>query len=144
MSFRPAAHLGTLQMMRLMRRSRRLPALAALVLMLQLILLGSGLACAIPGMGDHTANAGMAQMDMDSGSSMPSAPQHAPDHDGSPCSLPWAPAGCHSMAPCAPAAVASQTVALLPAPLVEHEMARLVILAPPSRSIPPELPPPRA
>jgi hypothetical protein len=128
----------------MMRHPRRLRATAALVLMLQLILLGSGLACAMPGMRDHATSVGMAQMDMGSGTSTSTAPQQSPTQGGTPCSFPWAPAGCHSMAPCAPVAVATQTVALVPAPPVEHEMAGLVVLAPPSRSTPPELPPPRA
>jgi hypothetical protein len=133
----PILFIGT------MRRSRRSSALAALLLVLQFIVLGSGFVCVAPGMDDGTASAGMAQMDMSGGLPTPNAPRHAPS-DRAPCSFPWAPANCSSMAPCAPAAVASPTVALLPAPAAEYDVERLIVLAPPSRSTPPELPPPRA
>lgn len=127
-----------------MHRPRRLLALIALAVMLQLILLGSGLACAMPGMGDRTASAGMAQMHMGGSSSMPAASGHVPDNDQAPCSFPWAPAGCQSMTPCAPATLGASVGAVLPAPPHAHDVMRLVVLAPPSRGIPPELPPPRA
>jgi hypothetical protein len=131
-----------------MKPPRRLTAIVAQLLMLQLILLGSGIACMMPGMGGQGAAAiPMARMDMtgQGSASMPNTPaapsgsqrQHAP------CRFPWAPAGCHGMLPCAPAAVASADIALIPVPFVGHEMIHLVVLAPPSRTTPPELPPPR-
>jgi hypothetical protein len=129
---------------KIMSRSRRLSAITALLLVFQFIVLGSGFACAMPGMSDGSASAGMEQMDMGGGPPTPPAPQQTPSKDQAPCSFPWAPANCNSMAPCAPAAVASTMVALLPACAVEHDVGLLTILAPPSRNTPPELPPPRA
>lgn len=60
------------------------------------------------------------------------------------CEFPWAPGGCQSMVPCAPATlgVTSAVDAQLPSP--NGSMIRFEVTTPPSLSRPPELPPPRA
>lgn len=90
----------------------------------------------------------MASMSMDMGmgsetAPMPTTPQ-APTHDQAPCHLPWAPANCNGMAPCAPTALTSVAAQLLPPPDFPFDQAQLIVLAPPSITAPPELPPPRA
>lgn len=131
-----------------MRRSvRRIAALLSGALLLQLVLVGSGFACALPMQmatdapgADMTAMAGM---DMPSTDAAP-IPASTPAPDDAPCRLPWAPAGCQSMAPCAPTVVASAVVTVsLPPGAVATEVT-LAVLGPLTRSIPPELPPPRA
>jgi hypothetical protein len=131
--------------LKIMRRPRRFAALAAFLTLLQFIVLGSGVACAMPGISGGDASS-MASMSMDMGpgkTPMPTTPQ-APAHDQAPCRLPWAPANCYGMAPCAPAALTSVAARLLPPPVVPSDKAQLIVLAPPSIAAPPELPPPRA
>jgi hypothetical protein len=113
-----------------MRRPRRFAAVAAVLLFLQLVVLGSGIACAMP--------AAMPGMDAQGASAMAPMDNHAP------CHIPWAPADCNGTMPCAPAAMTSRAIALLPAPPIPHDEVRLVMLAPSSITAPPELPPPRA
>lgn len=119
-----------------MHRRHRLAGFASIVLLLQLVLVGGGFGCVMPGVGAHGATAtsdaaGMAGMGMPSVPSVPSQ-------------LPWAPAGCQPMAPCAPAAVtAAQFVLALPV-VDATPVAALDIATPSSRTTPPEIPPPRA
>ena len=129
-----------------MKRPRRWLAITTVLVMLQSMLLGSGVLCAMPtmgGMSDRGASE-MAHMNMDRAPApMPATPP-APAHDQTPCHLPWAPAGCHTMAPCAPAVITSRVIAILPAALVSGDVGPLVLLAPTSIDTPPEPPPPRA
>ena len=116
------------------RRRPWSPTLAALFL-LQLVFVGSGYVCAMPHAGDTGGQmAGMA-MHTD---------HHAPPDKQAPCRFPWAPDGCQSMAPCAPAALTSPTQVLSPAPQPVTIVPALTVLTPPSQTSPPELPPPRA
>lgn len=69
---------------------------------------------------------------------------HGHGHDGTPCNQPGTPEACQVMAPCAGAFVAvapnrARTPADVPAAVLAVSVA-----TPPSRTIPPELPPPRA
>ena len=126
-----------------MRRIRTFAAVASAALSFQLILAGSGFACVMPAM-THAevgaaTDAGMAGMEM------PASDQPTPrSSDDAPCHLPWAPAGCQPMAPCAPAVMTSAMVTFdAPAPVVETVREQRTT-APPTRTVPPELPPPRA
>ncbi len=138
-----------------MARIRRITALFVTVLLAQLLLVESGFACQMPGMelgmaGAMVVSAGdmtgmdMAGMDM-AGMDMRGGPD---DSDGSsdeaPCRFPWAPAGCHSMAPCGPVALAVPAPALTVPKATPVAVIALAILAPPPQAQPPELPPPRA
>lgn len=108
------------------------------IVLLQLMLVVGGYAC--------VAGQGAASM---AGMSMPTADasEHVPARKGqqdAPCQFPWAPGGCQTMAPCAPVAI---TVASSTGARIEraHEaLQTLVLLAPSSVSVAPELPPPRA
>lgn len=136
-----------------MRRPfRRVAALISSLLLLQLVLVGSGFACAMPmPMGQQSPPAANAastavsdMVGMDMSGSQREASSKAPASDRSPCRFPWAPAGCQSMAPCAPVAMAQAAeVASLPV-TGAYVVAALDVLTPPSRSTPPELPPPKA
>ena len=125
------------------RRFRSFAAMASAGLFFQLILTGSGFACVMPAMAhaeiDAPTGAAMAGMDMPaSDRPMPSS------SDDAPCHLPWAPAGCQPMAPCTPPVMTSAVVTFdAPAPVVETVREQHAI-APPTRTVPPELPPPRA
>jgi hypothetical protein len=136
-----------------MLRLRRVTALVTTLLLAHLVWVGSGFACVVPATG-HSAVAVMAGMDMSG--DMPtadmvgmdmSATQHpggesGPDH--APCTFPWAPDGCQSMAPCAPTALSSHAEALRVLHAVPSPVASLDVRTPPSVKSPPELPPPRA
>jgi hypothetical protein len=123
---------------------RRLVALLASCMMLVLLLVESGFACAMP---DGGATAGMAMatgMDME----MPAAPEHAPPAqdapaDGGDCHFPWAPAGCRDMAPCAPATLAVAAWVAPSAAPAHAALAAARVTAPPTAVAPPEPPPPR-
>ena len=132
-----------------MRRLRRASALLASYLMLHLVLVGSGFACVMPtmdamhGMAMTGPGQTMAGMDMTSMPAAPGAPVPSTPAEV-PCDFPWAPDGCQSTTPCAPAALAT-TALVVPVPQAAHgDVARLVVLTPPSILTPPELPPPRA
>ena len=127
-------------------RVRRFAALLSGALLLQLVLVGSGFACAVPMdmSAAATGDASSTMPGMDMGGPQTSSPSKAPSSDPSPCRLPWVPAGCQSMAPCAPTVIASTTLSVSLPHLTAGSVLRLVVLTPPSRAIPPELPPPRA
>lgn len=137
-----------------MRHPRRLTALAAALFMLQYILLGSGVLCAMPAMGgmEGRGMTGMTRMELDHDQSRSLAhlPLQAPDHSQTPgsheapCHLPWAPTGCSTMAPCSPTALRSAPITVPPLPRLADGDGALVMLAPPSRITAPEPPPPRA
>ena len=136
-----------------MRRTRRITALFAVLLLANLIRVGSGFACVMPmstdAMGSmdddaaatsNVAAGGMADMP---GMAAPARDAN-PAHQDMPCKFPWAPDGCQLMTPCAPIAMASFEVSIqLPnaAPLAPDQ---LVVLTPPSAVRSPDLPPPRA
>ena len=124
-----------------MRRIRRPLALLVGLILLHLMAVESGLACAIPAAADNgAAMAGMADMPgMDMGGST-----DEPDTGAPPCDFPWAPAGCQAMAPCAPAALASCALAGDAPPHTRASIATRSELAPSSRTPAPEPPPPRA
>ena len=128
-------------------RVRRFAALLSGALLLQLVLVGSGFACAVPmDMSAATtadASSTMPGKDMTGPAQTPS-PSKGPSSDPSPCRLPWVPAGCQSMAPCAPTVIASTALSVSLPHLTAASMVGLIVLTPPSRAIPPELPPPRA
>jgi hypothetical protein len=121
-----------------MHRWRRLTAALSALFVLQLVFVESGYACSMSRMtGDTTSMAGM---------SMPpvaQTAQPAPAQQRSPCRFPWAPDGCQSMAPCAPATIvtASPTLSDPAAPVAAIPV--LAVLTPPSTTSPPDLPPPR-
>jgi hypothetical protein len=120
-----------------MHRCRHWFATFAALFLLQLVFVESGYACAMPTMG-ATAMAPMAQM------TMPAHPGHQTPTDGNkPCRFPWAPDGCQSMAPCAPAALTTASVTLAAAPQLVAVVPALIVRTPPSETSPPELPPPR-
>lgn len=125
-----------------MSRFVRAAAGILVVALLQLVLLESGYACLAMSDGS-AAGATMAGMTMpgESGSS------DRPAGDGqeqAPCEFPWAPNGCQSIAPCAPAAVTVASAPAVSAFLLHDAPMTLVQLAPAAPSRAPELPPPRA
>ncbi len=126
-----------------MRGLRPLTALVSGALLLQLVLAGGGFACVMPEGGGMRAAEASSMPGMTMSADAEGSVQ-SPSSDKAPCRLPWAPAGCQPMAPCAPAVVASAALVLAVPPTPIAEVATLVVLAPPSRSTPPELPPPRA
>ena len=133
-----------------MKRSRRFAAVAAVLLPLQLLVLAGGAGCALPaGMPEMVSGTSPAMVAMGSTRTSKSrdALSDATNPSGNrqePCRIPWAPANCNGMAPCAPLAVLSTAIALSPAPVILHDDVHLVVHAPASISTPPELPPPRA
>lgn len=115
-----------------MAAARRLAALVVGVMMLALVLVESGFACAMPEMAE------MPEM------AMPDGTAPAPDDTESPCRFPWAPSGCRDMAPCAPAALVVATWQPQGRAPAHHAWWASPVLAPPSFDTPPEPPPPRA
>jgi len=123
------------------------------LLMLHLLLVGSGDACVLPAVARaaHSLSAadGTPAGDM-TGMAMPShsAPSDGRECDGSggpPTGHEQPAPACQSMAPCAPAALAATPAAVeRPTTLVEAGPLGVVVLVPPSRTSAPEPPPPRA
>jgi hypothetical protein len=126
-----------------MRRLVRPVAFLLSFVLLQLVLVESGYACRMPMDGAPQGSA-MAGMQMPgSADHSPSAPaQH--DQQESPCRFPWAPNGCQTMAPCAPAAVTVASTVIASFVPAGNAPEQLVLLAPPALTSAPELPPPRA
>jgi hypothetical protein len=120
-----------------MPRRRRWFATLATLFLLQLVFVESGYACAMPTMG-ATAMASMVGMPMPAHTA-----RQAPTDSKGPCRFPWAPDGCQSMAPCAPAALAVAAQVLTAAPQLVAAVPALIVRTPPSETSPPELPPPR-
>jgi hypothetical protein len=125
-----------------MERPSRLAGFFTSLFLVTFVLVTSGFACVVP-----ADPQGMAAMRM--------TPDHAEGQatgqaavplqkvPSAPCKFPWAPEGCQAMV-CAPAALASASIALdsrasVPEPVIAD--ARVIPL---SVTIPPELPPPRA
>jgi hypothetical protein len=121
------------------RRVRPLRAILVVVF-LQLLLVESGYAC-LAQRTESDGSVSMAGMTMPEavlGGSAPAAPGGR-----TPCRFPWAPDGCQTMAMCAPAILAVNSMALpLPdvlygTPVTREPLEHL------SESLAPELPPPR-
>lgn len=123
---------------------------------LQLLLAGAGSACVMPsGNGAHMArgssdasagHSGATGMNMPETSAANPAP--APSHDhgdgGAPCEQPGTPRMCQLMASCAGGFVVVESHERRVAAAVPAVVESSIVTAPSSRSIPPELPPPRA
>ena len=142
-----SANHGILRLVTNTMRSRhRITAMVALLLMAQFAILGSGLVC--PTLGHTTSGvSAMPSMHMARAASrsMPDGTAGRPgaDQRDAPCRLPWAPDGCHGLAPCAPVVDKAPRLAYAPATPFRHDVSALVVLTPPARNVPPELPPPR-
>ncbi|HEV8363238.1 MAG TPA: hypothetical protein VGQ52_06950 [Gemmatimonadaceae bacterium] len=130
---------------------RRVAAVLTLALSLESTLLGSAVACAMPGGGDAATMAGMhmAGMDMTGLDMMPAQPQPGENpsrFDSEPgCSFPWSPPrDCHDMEACAPVAIAVPAVTMTLATAVVGAVVPRALAGP--RSVPhtPDPPPPRA
>lgn len=128
--------------------ARRIVAILACLLLAQLTLAASGLACVAHG-GDHGVQADLrhaahlvpdAVADGASPHCAPEGQAPAGQHD---CGAPWAQGGCAAMAACAPAIV-PVVAALDGVALPSQRVAWLDALAPPSPIAIPEAPPPRA
>lgn len=107
------------------------------VVLFQLVVAVGGYACLA-----DKGTTSMAEMGM----STP-VTQDAPDQPGhrdAPCQFPWAPGGCATMAPCAPAALMVASAPDVRIERIHPAVQTLVLLAPASVSLAPELPPPRA
>jgi len=128
----------------MMQRPSRLAGLFTSLFLVAFVLVTSGFAC-IGAVGPQT----MPAMGM---SSAHAAGQVTPqslapvqkDGPGAPCKFPWAPDGCQSMVPCAPAALASATSVLDQSGLVPQRVMPAAEVTLLSVTSPPELPPPRA
>lgn len=140
-----------------MQPSRLVATLLSLSLGFQLALAAAGVTCVMPSSGAaHESSAATSQMDMAgmdmSGMDMagmpmgegaaPSSHSHGPD--GAPCDQPGTPEACQVMAPCAGAFVAVAPNRVRAPVDVPAGVLAVSVATPPSRTIPPELPPPRA
>ena len=134
-----------------MRRTRRITALLASLLLANLTWVGSGYACAMPAMA-HPSHASSVRTDgndapmpgMDMAAPSSTTPSGESQHHEPPCRLPWVPEGCQSMAPCAAAVFAPHTFTLDVPNVTPVKIADLHVLEPPSELAAPDLPPPRA
>jgi hypothetical protein len=139
------------------KRSPLVATLTLCSLTLQLALAAVGVTCVMPSGGSaHATSAGVAEMDMAgmdmSGMDMagmparegtaPSSHSHGPD--GAPCDQPGTAEACQIMAPCASAFVAVTPNRARSSADVPAVVLAVSVATPPSRTIPPELPPPRA
>lgn len=144
-----------------MARLRRATALFMAILLTELLLVGSGYACTMPGsMGERGARAPgdvaprpaavttapAAAAGDDCPDPMPAgsySEERAPAPDQPTCPFPWAPAGCHGV-PCAPATLATAVSSPAGATASVVDQPSLSVLPPASVVRAPELPPPRA
>lgn len=128
-----------------MTMRRRLGSLLFLPLCFQLGLAARAITCVNDQSGGkHTAvteAASMPGMDMPAPSSLPAGSGRDGDK---PSDGPSNPAECQPLAGCAPAVLAPSSPAILAAAPVPIDGVALVVLTPPSWTIRPELPPPRA
>ena len=138
---------------------RRATAFVLTLLLIQLMLVGSGFTCVT---GEEDAGAAMADRDMAGMSGMaemapmagmsanlPNAEPSGTSSDSSsresaPCNLPWAPSGCTVMIPCGPHAVMAQAQAIAGRQVAGHADVAQEIATPPSAIIALDTPPPRA
>lgn len=116
----------------------RLVGATLLLSMCYLVLLGSGFGCT---WASSTSSASMAAMEI---AGTPQSASHPHDRAPSGCQLPWAPNGCQTMAPCAPAALESVRFTLAASAATPEAAPPFVVIAPRSLTRAPELPPPRA
>ncbi|CAN5494145.1 hypothetical protein BH09GEM1_BH09GEM1_11370 [soil metagenome] len=124
-----------------MRRHVRPVCAILVVVLLQLLLVESGYACLATGT-TPTGGDAMAGMAMPATGRGDTGPAEQRSH--APCRFPWAPNGCQTMGPCAPAVLVVQTAVL---PLPDSPRLTPVTCEPLehlSESLAPELPPPRA
>ena len=129
--------------------ARRAAALLTLALSLETTLLGSAVACAMPGGNDAAAMAGMDMAGMDMpGMDMTPSQQQPTKHtssDSEPCSYPWSlPGECHDMEACAPMAIATPAVTLTVATSSFGAVVPRPLSGPRSLAHTPDPPPPRA
>lgn len=128
-----------------MQRLSRITGLISAVFLVAFVLVTSGFSCVESASPDTMAKMGMTSSAMNSGTIMhtnaATLPVPAPP---APCKFPWAPDGCQSMVPCAPAALASAAPVLEHADAAPERIAVGVSLTPLSVTTLPELPPPRA
>ena len=125
-----------------MTRSPLVAALLSLSLAFQLLLASGGPACIDADHGamhpaDSGAGEGMAGMDMATDTPMPGGDNEAP------CDQPATPGACQLMGPCSISFIAIAVVELDRPALVSPRAVGTIALAPHSRTIAPELPPPR-
>lgn len=124
-----------------MRSIYRLTGLVSTISLVATFLVTSGFVCGganvDPHMGEMSGMADMADMaDVDTGN-VPGTPPAS-------CDFPWAPDACLSMAPCAPVAIVAQHVVLPDVSSPRLYVSSTLVLQPPSETLAPELPPPRA
>ncbi len=134
-----------------MNRFRRATAFLLTLLLIQLVLVGSGFTCV-----ESKADAGGAAMTDMGMADMPgmsmggptdaegSAPSTSPESDSAPCNLPWAPTGCTVMIPCGPHAVTAQAQTIAGRQGATRADVTREISTPPSAIIALDTPPPRA
>ena len=112
------------------------------VILLHLAVVSSGYACTLPMQAPNDAGV-MAGMPMDADAAMLASPS-VPAPEKTPCQFPWAPDGCQSMAPCAPAAIQSAAIGYA-VPVSRAAAAPInTVATPESLTRAPEPPPPRA
>ena len=134
-------------MVNMMQNLSRITGLISAVFLVAFVMVTSGFACVDSVSPDPMAKMGMTSSAMNSGAivhtTAATLPGSVPAPAG-PCRFPWAPVGCQSMVPCAPAALTSGTTALGHTSAVPERIAVGVSLTPLSVATPPEPPPPRA
>ncbi len=126
----------------MMQRPSHLTGLFVSLCLAAFMLVASGFTCIA-----FTSSKDMAAMGMSSPHATGTAPAQnlAPvQKPAPPCSFPWAPDGCQSMVPCAPAALASSAVVLNRDASRSERVVSNLPQAPASVTKAPELPPPRA
>jgi hypothetical protein len=127
-----------------MRSFYRLTGLISTLSLVATFLVTSGFVCAGPDATSRMADMGMGSMPVDQrGSDTRSSPD-APDAPPSSCDFPATPSACQSMAPCAPAATVAQRISLSDISSEVFHVASASLIQPPSETIAPEPPPPRA
>lgn len=140
-----------------MRLTYRVAGLVATFSLVAAFLATSGFVCVGPDATSHMAAMSMDMTGMDmSGMDMRGTAPERPADSRAPgaahlseappveCDFPWAPAGCRSMAPCGPVADAASRVSLTAVRPAVFRISSASPLQPPSETIAPELPPPRA
>ena len=125
---------------------RRVAALLTLALSLETTLLGSAVACAMPGDDDAAAMAvmDMAGMDMEGMDMTPTSEDTRSDSEPA-CSFPWSPPrDCHDMQACAPMTIAAPAVTVTLATAMLGAVLPRALAGPRSLAHTPDPPPPRA
>lgn len=129
-----------------MRRLRRFATLLFLPLSVQLMLAAKAVACVAQRSDISVSQASMSSMP---GMQMPDASKsthdsHSPNPKRFPCNRPFGGGDCQPLAACASGALAASCQRISAVDVRQHTVLALVVLAPASRTTPPELPPPRA